>query len=324
MTYLIRGIPLSLRLTLFALIEAAGIAVQFLVSGGLVPGTAIMAAGLLLTAARGYTNKPKDLGYEDWKPVSTAEFERIRSNLTRAGKLRLPLYYRGLGIGTFAVLGIGAVIASWFLASASGSFLPFVAALDTMVVAVPLFFTGLIRLWTPAELAMKTKAFTPVVDRDPGQGLVMTPYLRFDKDREGRQIPEDVRFMLELRRNPEDFVGVQFQIAVNTGPNGKAPYMYAVFLCRGKGETFRRIARTDFGSFIVEPGGDEEYGTVVVRQQTSGTGYHTDARDCRRLLDTVTSSLKRLPSPGPASDPGPASGPRSSARRSSVRPKTAR
>ena len=101
-------------------------------------------------------------------------------------------------------------------------------------------------------------------------------------------------YTIELRRNPEDFVGVQFQIAVNSGPNGKVPYMYAVFLCRGKGKSFRSISEMDFGSFIVEPGGDEEYGTVVVRQQTTGTGYHTDSSDCRRLYLLAAARLTAL------------------------------
>ncbi len=86
-------------------------------------------------------------------------------------------------------------------------------------------------------------------------------------------------------------VGIQMQIAVNKGPNGKVPYMYAVFLCRGSGVSFQKISKMDFRAFIREPGGDEEYGTIVIRQKTDSGGYHTTPLDCRRLYLTVTSKL---------------------------------
>jgi hypothetical protein len=42
---------------------------------------------------------------------------------------------------------------------------------------------------------------------------------------------------------------------------------------------------------VKEPGGDKEYGYVVVRQQTSGTGYHTTDADVRRLYGVVKGKL---------------------------------
>ena len=50
----------------------------------------------------------------------------------------------------------------------------------------------------------------------------------------------------------------------------------------------------DFGAFIMERGGDEEYGTIVIRQKTDGTGYHTNLSDCRRLYLAVTSKLAHI------------------------------
>ena len=44
-------------------------------------------------------------------------------------------------------------------------------------------------------------------------------------------------------------------------------------------------------SNVHEPGGDKEYGCVVVRQPTSGTGYHTTDADVRRLYDMVREKL---------------------------------
>jgi hypothetical protein len=152
-----------------------------------------------------------------------------------------------------------------------------------------------VRLWTPAELKMKMDAFRAVVSAaekaDASLKLVVTPYLRLDKDKEGRQIPEDVRLLIEPRRKPEDFMGVQFQVAVNNGPNGAVPYLYAVFLCKGKGRSLSRFSSIRAEGFEVEPGADGEYGFVVVRQETSHGGYHTSPEDCNRLVEVVAEAL---------------------------------
>jgi hypothetical protein len=294
MTYLIKGIPVTLRLVLFFLIEAGGMAVQLAVGQGFLPGTAVMIAGLFLVVAKSYNNKPRDLGYEDWKPASTAEFQRIKTNLEGSKKMRLPFYFRKGAI----IFLIAAAALLFFLFLVIGLAYRkgyiFIGVFDTLIVAAPLFSTGLVKIWTPADLAMKVRTFSAIIDEDPGTGIVITPYLRLDRDAEGRQIPEDVRFMVELKRNPDDFVGIQMQIAVNSGPKGKVPYMYAVFLCRGSGVSFQKISKMDFGAFIMEPGGDEEYGTIVIRQKTGGTGYHTTPSDCRRLYLTVTSKLAHI------------------------------
>jgi hypothetical protein len=170
-----------------------------------------------------------------------------------------------------------------------------VAFLDAAVLLPPFAFSGNVSLWTPRELAMKMACLEPLAGAEPeGGAIVVTPYLRLDKDKEDRRIPEDVRLMVEPRRKPADFLGAQFQVAINNGPNGAVPYLYAVFLCRGKGPTYQAVAKMDFDDFIDEPGGDKEYGYVVVRQRTSGGGYHTDPGDCRRLYALVRDRLLKL------------------------------
>jgi hypothetical protein len=42
---------------------------------------------------------------------------------------------------------------------------------------------------------------------------------------------------------------------------------------------------------VVEAGGDDDYGSVVLRQETSGTGYHTKPSDCARLFEVVCGEL---------------------------------
>jgi hypothetical protein len=164
---------------------------------------------------------------------------------------------------------------------------------DALVLLIPFLFTGNVSLWTPQELAFRMRAFEPILSTEQAEGgdIIITPYLRLDKDKEGHQVPEDIRLMVEPRRKPADFLGVQMQVAVNKGPNGNVPYMYSVFLCKGKGDTYRALSAAHFGDYECEPGGDKDYGYVVVRQKTSGTGYATTDSDVRRLYDMVKEKL---------------------------------
>jgi hypothetical protein len=293
MKFAVGKIPFGARLTLFVAFAVGGAAVQYLVPGavGTFLGLIVMVPGVVLMWMRNFRNKPLDLGFEDWQPATAAEFNRIRANLAATKKQKFSPLHRG-GLGILLVFAAG--ILAMFVGIGSSGLLG-VAFLDVAVLLLPFAFSGNVSLWTPRELAFKMACLEPLAGAEPEGGqIIVTPYLRLDKDKDDRRIPEDVRLMVEPRRKSEDFLGAQFQVAINNGPNGAVPYLYAVFLCRGKGPTFQAISRMDFDSFIHEPGGDKEYGYVVVRQRTSGGGYHTDPEDCRRLYALVRDRLLRL------------------------------
>jgi hypothetical protein len=290
MKYAIPRIVFPARLAAFAVSGAAGIALQALFPGwGFFPGLLLMAPGLVLMWAKSFRNKPMDVGMEDWQPASVREFDRIKSNLQMTRQKRYSVLYRG-GFGAFiaVVLAIFSII--FFMGDRR---LAALVCFDALVLAIPLLFTGNVSLWTPQELAFRMRVFEPILSSEQAEGgdIIITPSLRLDKDKEGHQVPEDIRLMVEPRRKPADFLGVQMQVAVNKGPNGNVPYMYSVFLCRGKGETYRFFSGARFGDYVSEPGGDKEYGYVVVRQKTSGTGYHTTDADVRRLYSMVKEKL---------------------------------
>jgi hypothetical protein len=152
-------------------------------------------------------------------------------------------------------------------------------------------FFGRVRAFVPRELSAKMPCFQAIFAASVPESIVVTPYLRFDKDKEGRDVPEDVRLMVEPRRKAEDFVGVQLQAAMNKGPNGEVPYLYAVFLTKGKGASHAAFRSMRARGYVVEAGGDDDYGSVVLRQETSGTGYHTKPSDCARLFEVVCGEL---------------------------------
>jgi hypothetical protein len=296
MNYIIPALPPALRLSLYGVLIAGGIAYQYLVPDSQWwIGCLILLAGSLVIIAKSYINKPRDLGFEDWQPTSKSEFDRINSNLEFTRKAKYPFYFRkqfGFLLGVMIMV----LIVIIFIVSDEPDMQVILALFDCIVILVPIFVSGTINLWTPFDLKLKMERLNAVMkESDKHNGsIVVTPYIRLDKDKSGKKIPEDVRLMIEPKRKNEELVGVQIQVAINNGPNGAVPYMYAVFLCKGKGRLFEILSAKDYGGFAVEPGGDKDYGYIVVRQQTSGGGYHTDNGDCVRLFGTVVSVLGTL------------------------------
>ncbi len=294
--YVIPGIPPAVRYALFGLFVAGGVWYQFFVpDGNWLLGCLVILAGSPFVVARGFFNKPKDLGFEDWQPASRQEFDRINSNLGKTKKAKYPFYFKPQFGLAFAVL-LGFIMFLILVISDEPDTSIILAVFDCMLIVIPVFASGGIRLWMPNDLRLKMERLSVVIKEAEKNGgsVVVTPYLRLDKDKAGRRIPEDVRLMLEPRRKREELVGVQVQVAVNNGPNGAVPYMYAVFLCKGKGKLFEKLKDMDYGDMVSEPGGDNEYGYVVIRQKTTGGGYHTDNADCVRLFGIVKETLASI------------------------------
>jgi hypothetical protein len=277
----------SSRLTIAACCYAASILVQL--QFGILPGLVFILAGWLFLGIKPTTNKPKDQGLEEWRAVSDAEITRIADNLKASKKIRAVV----MGRKTLKILGFFGIVFVVFLSAPVSTALS-MAILNFALFSVPAFFYGKISIFIPSDLDLKIPGFMTLLNASRPAGQVLTPYLRFDKDEEGRDIPEDIRFMLEPKRKPDDLVGIQFQSSINNGANGRVPYMYAVVLCRGQaGLTYEYFSRMSTRTFIVEAGGDNEYGTVVVRQQTGGTGYHTRNKDCQLLFEQMAGVLAK-------------------------------
>jgi hypothetical protein len=295
--FLIPKIPLPLRILIFAGLELAGLYYQFfygmyIFSLEFLLSLAIMVGGVFFVIAKSYQNKPVDLGFEDWQPVSRNEFNRIKENLLATQKMSIPFYFHKATGGTLIVI-LCIII---FISIVTEAITLILYVIDAGIILSPLLLSGAVSLWTPSTLKLKVPRFDAIMKRvqPTEKKLILTPYLRFDKDKQERKIPEDIRFMIEPRRKPEDFIGVQIQAAINNGPNGAVPYVYAVFLCRGQGATYNLLKKMDYQSFLHEPGGDKEYGFIVVRQKTGGGGYHTADKDCIRLYEFIRQTLSQL------------------------------
>jgi len=284
----------SSRLVLAGGLFALGLALQIALPGFVWPGVALVIAGWFPLMLRKATNKPDDQGLENWRPVTIAEIDRLDDSLRETKKLRR----RSMSLVSILVASILGPIALMAFASTAlygRSDLAYLIG-NACLLLVPALFFGRVSFFTPGDIAFKMPSFRAVLAEPLPAGLAVGPYIRFDKDAAGADVPEDLRLMLELKRPPADLVGVQIQAAVNKGPNGNVPYLYAVVLTKGRaGRSYDTARRFEPEGYEVEPGGDGDYGTVVIRQHTGGTGYHTTPADCKRLARTCAELLTRLP-----------------------------
>jgi hypothetical protein len=235
--YRIPGLGTDARLIVFAAAAAAGIVLQVLLPGGVAWGALVMAFPLALLSAKPWTNKPADIGEEDWQPAGNAELDRIADAFRSARKIKIPLWYRtASGVPATVLLLAASFVLSFHTPRAA------LVTLDAAILFIPALHFLRIRIWVPKDFELVMSAIQAARSVDLPDDLVVTPYLRLDRDAAGLRIPEDARLMVEPRRKADDLVGVQLQAAINAGPNGKVPYLYAVVITRGKGPSWRIAA----------------------------------------------------------------------------------
>jgi hypothetical protein len=282
---------LGSRLIVAGALFAAAVVAELVLSVPL--GFALAIAGWFPLMLRKATNEPDDQGLEQWRPVPMAEVDRLDDGLRESRKLRgrtrslASVFAIALGLPALAIY-VGAAMAAGMADAA-------LIGANAILFLAPAALFGRVKVFTPSEIVMKMPCFRAILAMDLPKEVAVAPYIRFDKDSRGADCPEDLRLLYELKRSPADLVGIQVQISMNKGPNGTVPYMYAVVLTRGRaGPSHKAAQRFKAEGFEVESGGDDEYGTVVIRQETGGGGYETKLDDCRRLLDACLDLMLKL------------------------------
>lgn len=280
-------LSLSARLALAAGLFSVGALLQVLFGWGLLPGLIAIILGYIPLRLKPITNKPADQGLEEWRPVSMAEIDKLADTLRESKAI----FGKSIGGSVLMVMLASAVAIAAGVSLAFSPDLSLILA-DGLLFAVPAMFFGRVKAFVPHVLSLKMPCFQAIFAERIPEHVVVTPYLRFDKDKNGGDVPEDIRLMIEPKRKPDDFVGVQVQAAINKGPSAEVPYLYAVILTKGKGASYRRFEDLRASGYEIEAGGDEAYGSIVVRQETSGTGYATKPSDCVRLFNLICGMLK--------------------------------
>jgi hypothetical protein len=267
---------LGSRLLIAGFCFATAVLIQ--ISFSVVWGLVFAVLGWVPLVLRRASNKPDDCGLEEWRLVTVAEIDRLDDGLRQAKALRRKT--RTLGGVKTLMFGIILLVLLRAVTAFTDREDFWLIGLDLAFFLTPAVFFGRIAVFVPPTIAMKMPCFRVFLSRKLPETMGVAPYIRYDKDPSDADIPEDLRLMLELKRSPADLVGIQIQAAINRGPAGEVPYAYAVVLTKGTaGPSYATAQAIQQSGYLVEAGGDGDYGTVVIRRD----GYSTGLADCEHL-----------------------------------------
>lgn len=285
----------------------------------------LLAAGSLLLLVQGYHLKPDyRVTRGEWEKTTRDRFAQARA-LESQGK-RWDETFIDLtcasGVVFLLMLAVPIAVITTMLASSDAHFwaVPFVV--DVVVLLLPHWLTGTRRAWRPValrqqidslEIALKT---IESYDDPPCQIQPM-----FEMAGKGsRRTPIAARVFIRYPDESDEFLGLQFQVAVNDVQGTKYPYLYAVIVAKPSfglldrhlaeiRKHFMQESRPSTGwsrwfkaqtpdSLTIESSREPEVEVIILRQKTTkNSGYHTNPVAVRNLARTAWESVTQILSP---------------------------
>ena len=110
--------------------------------------------------------------------------------------------------------------------------------------------------------------------------------------KEGDRVPLAARVFVRLPDARKDFLGVQFQVALNDVQGTKFPYLYAVIIARHSfgldSKKVRLNKERGRTKLTVERNRESDVDVIVIRQHTTKkSGYHTKDAAIRDIVRTA-------------------------------------
>lgn len=267
----------GMRMTASVLLVAVGFLVQLL-ARNILAGLPFIAACAVLNMLRNISIRkiaPKRL---TWQEVTPAKIDDVVDQCDRVKD------FRSSNTGCIVIVVL-LVFGFAFGAPLIISLLPSVPfALTATIVNALILFTvlglsGRRSAWMPPALDLKARIVqrmltAPAVASDPG--IFAVPYIEVGEGTDGA-FPHDVRFLVKFRDAPDDLIGLQGQISVNTVKGRSYPYFYMVIIAKPAFGLLKRCENLKPDRLVIEHKRTGEVDVVVIRQRTTKTsGYHTD------------------------------------------------
>lgn len=278
----------------------------------LVLGLPLLLAGTLLPLVRGYDLRPSyRLRRGDWEKTTRDRFREIRqleakvrgwdetfADITCIGGAVCLVFIAAIAVAIVFVLGTRRATEEWAI----------VFAADAAILFLPHWITGTRRGWRPVGLRQQVNALETALgaieeyEEPPCQ---IQPMLEVAGEGKSRT-PLGARVFIRFPDGPGDFLGLQFQVALNDVQGTRYPYLYAVIVAKKPFQLHRRHGRQlveQLPDFTVESSTEEDVEAIVIRQHTTeDSGYHTDATAvhfiARSAWHAVTSILAATPARG--------------------------
>lgn len=285
-----------LRGAVSAILIAAGFLFQ-LSTHNILAGMPFIAVCVLLNIVKSITIKKVISEKLEWQEVTQQKIKEVMEHCRRVKK------FQSGNVGCFFALIIAVVFVGGFLFPFIEEISPPFPIIATIVNAL-ILFAGLIlsgrkSAWMPNALDIKTEIVSkimesPLIKSDPG--LHVIPFLEIGRAGKGTY-PNDARVLVKFKDAPDEFIGLQGQISINTVKGRSYPYFYVVLIARpgfGLLDKFKSL-KAGLHKVTVEQKKTGEVDVIVLRQTTTKTsGYHTDDRMQEYILREGIKAAKSL------------------------------
>jgi len=292
-----KNLPYNVRMNLALILMMAGFGLQLAFMKP-VMGIPFLVAGVALVLVRGYDSRVRLKGFNtdpSWKTVPLEKIQEIDLLRKRSRKWDRDAMDVSNPLGFFSLiffLGLALVI-SFILGILAGDLrVTAILAVDTALLALPLWFSGMRFILKQPNLAVKVNIILKLHEEFETlkqQGEQFRPSLMLALGKKNETVPVDARFSVAFPNSPEGFYGLQAQINLNVVQGTSYPYFYCVLAAKpGFGlDAFKDRIKLD-ESIMCEFQRNGRAEVLVIRQRTTKkTGYHTKDRKCAQILQVA-------------------------------------
>lgn len=300
--YAVPRLSYGVRLGIAIIAIAAGLALQIFGEPTSIPrlivGAIALLAGNVFLLVRGYNLQPTyGIQGGKWEKTTRDRFQAIRDLEKKVSRWDQTFAdITCLAGSACLVILIAAIVALYMLLAAKvgTSYWPQVLAVDAAVLILPHWVTGTRRGWRPVGLRQQIDTLETAmreIERYPNPSCQIQPMLEVAGSGD-THTPIGARVFVRFPDGPEDFLGLQFQVALNEVQGTKYPYLYAVLVAKKSfdllAKHFDAIRRGAHELLTIESSTEEDAEVIIIRQWTSGgSGYHTKAKDVRRIVQAA-------------------------------------
>ncbi len=291
--YVGKKLPYNLRIHLTFVLLIVGFTLQTIFLNPEV-GLPFLVLGMVLVFVKGYDSRARLKTFDldpNWKTVSIEKIQeierlRLRNRKWDSDALDISNALGVFGLLLFSGMAIGLSIILGHLAKDSRILL--ILLTDTVILVVPVWFSGMKFILKQPNLAIRVKIILKLfkVFQDLEKGETFKPALMLSKDENEKAIPVDARFSIQFPHSPDDFYGLQAQINLNVVQGTSYPYFYCVLAAKPGFQLASYRDKIDCPkSVICETQKDAHAEVLVIRQKTTRkSGYHTKETRCEEIL----------------------------------------
>ncbi len=292
--YLAKSLPYNVRITLTLTLLVAGFGLQIFFMNPIY-GIPFLIAGVGLIFVKGYDSRVRIKGFDidpQWKTVSIEkiqEIEHIRKGSKKWDRDALDVSNPLGCFSLFFLCGVTFFVAIFLGGWAEDWSITVILVIDTAIVLVPLWLSGMKFILKQPNLAIRVKIILKlhkVFESLKQKGEQFRPALKLARGKEDKTVPVDARFTIAFPDAPAGFYGLQAQINLNVVQGSSFPYFYCVLAAKPGFGMFPHKEKIKLEDKIIcEYQEDANAEVLVIRQRTTKkSGYQTKDRICAEIL----------------------------------------